>query len=38
MAMTERQRKANRRLGWMLALLAVAFGAGFVLKIVLVGG
>jgi hypothetical protein len=38
MALTEQQRKANRRLGWMLALLALAFGGGFVLKIVWIGG
>ena len=37
MAATEQQRKANRRLGWMLAALALAFGAGFVVKIVLFG-
>jgi hypothetical protein len=35
---TEQQRRANRRLGWMLAALAVAFAAGFVIKIVLIGG
>ena len=38
MAVTEQQRKANRRLGWMLATLALAFAGGFVLKIVLTGG
>ena len=37
MAATEQQRKANRRLGWMLTALALAFGAGFVAKIVLFG-
>ena len=37
MAATEQQRKANRRLGWMLAALALAFGAGFVVKIVFFG-
>ncbi len=31
------QRKANRRLGWMLAGLALAFGGGFVVKIVFIG-
>jgi hypothetical protein len=31
------QRKANRRLGWMLAALAVGFGGGFVIKIVFFG-
>jgi hypothetical protein len=34
---SEAQRKANRRLGWMLAALAVAFGCGFVIKIVFFG-
>jgi len=34
---TEQQRKANRRLGWMLAALALAFGAGFVVKIAFFG-
>jgi hypothetical protein len=38
MAPTEHQRKANRRLGWMLAALALAFAGGFMLKIVLFGG
>ena len=38
MALTEPQRKANRRLGWMLAALALSFAVGFVLKIVLTGG
>jgi len=38
MAATEHQRKANRRLGWMLAGLALAFAGGFVIKIVLIGG
>ncbi|MES2958524.1 MAG: cytochrome oxidase small assembly protein [Pseudomonadota bacterium] len=38
MPTTEQQRKANRRLGWMLAALAAAFAGGFVLKIVLIGG
>ena len=36
--MTDEQRKANRRLGWMLAALALVFGAGFVIKIALIGG
>ena len=35
--MTDEQRKANRRLGWMLALLALAFAAGFVIKIAAFG-
>ena len=38
MPANEQQRKANRRLGWMLATLALAFAGGFVLKIVLIGG
>jgi hypothetical protein len=38
MATTEQQRKANRRLGWMLAALALTFAGGFVIKIVLTGG
>ena len=38
MAATEQQRKANRRLGLALAALALAFLAGFVVKIVLTGG
>jgi hypothetical protein len=37
MAPTDQQRRANRRLGWMLAALALAFGAGFVVKIVFFG-
>ncbi len=37
MAATEQQRKANRRLGFMLAALALAFAAGFVAKIVFFG-
>jgi hypothetical protein len=37
MATTEQQRKANRRLGWMLAALALAFAAGFVAKIAMFG-
>ncbi|MDP1691965.1 MAG: cytochrome oxidase small assembly protein [Burkholderiaceae bacterium] len=38
MPVTERQHKANRRLGWTLAALALAFAGGFVLKILLIGG
>lgn len=37
MALSEQQRKANRRLGLALAVLALAFGAVFVFKIVFVG-
>ena len=38
MALTEQQRKANRRLGWLLAALAAAFAGGFVVKILVAGG
>ena len=38
MSLTEQQRKANRRLGWMLAALAAAFAGGFVVKILVTGG
>ena len=38
MSTSEQQRKANRRLGWMLAALALVFGGGFALKIILLGG
>ena len=38
MALTEQQRKANRRLGWLLAALAAAFAGGFVVKILVTGG
>lgn len=34
----EAQRKSNRRLGLILASIALAFGLGFVAKIVLFGG
>ena len=37
MATTEQQRKANRRLGLILATVAVLFGVGFVVRIVLFG-
>ena len=37
MAATEKQRKANRRLGLILALAALLFGIGFVAKMLLVG-
>jgi len=36
--MNEQQRKANRRLGLLLAALALMFAAGFVAKIVWIGG
>ena len=35
---TEEQKKANRRLGWILASVALAFALGFVAKMVLIGG
>ena len=38
MPASESQRKANRRLGWMLAALALAFLGGFVIKIIVTGG
>jgi len=37
MALSAQQRKANRRLGLILAGLALAFGVAFALKIALVG-
>lgn len=37
MAQTEEQRKANRRLGWILASVAVVFALGFIAKIVFMG-
>ena len=37
MAQTEAQRKANRRLGLILASVAVVFALGFIAKIVLMG-
>ena len=38
MALSDEQRRANRRLGLILASVAVAFALGFVLKMVLFGG
>jgi hypothetical protein len=38
MAVSEAQRKANRRLGWMLAALALTFAGGFAFKIIVLGG
>jgi hypothetical protein len=32
MRLSDSQRKANRRLGWILASLAAAFAAGFVVR------
>ncbi len=37
MALSEQQQRANRRLAWILASVAVVFGLGFVAKIVLLG-
>ncbi len=34
----ETQRKANVRLAWILAAIALVFGLGFVARIVLLGG
>jgi hypothetical protein len=38
MALSEEQRKANRRLGLILASVAAAFALGFMAKLVLFGG
>ncbi|WP_240788549.1 cytochrome oxidase small assembly protein [Ramlibacter henchirensis] len=35
---SEEQKKANRRLGLILASVALAFGIGFVAKLLLIGG
>jgi len=35
--LSEAQRKANARLGWILATVALVFGVGFVVKIWLLG-
>jgi len=35
---TDAQRKANLRTGWILAGLALLFGVGFVVRIVVFGG
>ena len=37
MAQTEQQRKANRRLGLILASVALVFALGFIAKIVFLG-
>jgi hypothetical protein len=37
MAVSEQQRRANRRLGLILASAAVIFGVGFVLKVIFFG-
>ena len=36
-ALSESQRKANRRLGWVLASVAIVFFLGFMTKMVLLG-
>jgi hypothetical protein len=38
MAISDEQRRTNRRLGWILASVALAFALGFVAKMVLFGG
>ncbi len=38
MALSDEQRKANRRLGWILATIALAIALGFTAKMVLLGG
>ena len=38
MALTAQQRKANRRLGLILATMALVFGLGFMAKVMLLGG
>jgi hypothetical protein len=38
MALSEEQRKSNRRLGLILASVAAAFALGFMAKLVLFGG
>jgi len=38
MPTSEEQKRANRRLGWILASVALAFALGFVAKIALLGG
>jgi hypothetical protein len=37
MSSTDQQRKANARLGWILATIALSFGIGFVVKIIWLG-
>ena len=37
MAITDHQKKANRRLGLILATVAAVFAAGFMAKIILLG-
>jgi hypothetical protein len=35
--MSDDQKRANRRLGWILATVALAFAVGFMVKITLLG-
>ena len=37
MAQTPQQRKANARLGWILASVALVFGVGFIVKMIWLG-
>jgi hypothetical protein len=37
MALSEQQQRANRRLAWILASVALVFAVGFVTKIALLG-
>ncbi len=38
MALSRQQRKANLRLGLILATVALVFGVGFIAKVVVLGG
>jgi hypothetical protein len=38
MTLSDAQRKANRRLAWILASIACAFAFGFVAKMILLAG
>jgi hypothetical protein len=35
---SQEQKKSNQRLGWILASVAVVFFAGFLAKVILLGG
>ncbi|MCU0918942.1 MAG: cytochrome oxidase small assembly protein [Burkholderiaceae bacterium] len=35
---TESQRRANLRMAWVLAAIAIVFGLGFVLRVAVFGG
>jgi hypothetical protein len=37
MAQSSEQKKSNARMGWVLATIAIAFGLGFIAKMVLLG-